>query len=273
MRANKIFCVAFIVSLLLHIAVAILLFVLIQKYQDSTPLQQEKKVKISFKKGGDSAKKDSQFKENTPIPKTQSQPIDTPINQTEQILPKPTQSTQSTQSTKPAQSMPNTSIAIPSNPSHQLNLENLQIYQPPQQPTPPSQNNLSYTLSRIPSDTREEIMSLYGDELGDYGDAERDFIVNNLRDIGRITQYHLSLRGYPPDAGYLGQQGENAVEFFLYPNGDISDLEIIEGKSSKSMILDKNTIKTIQIAFKDYPRPTTKTKIKIYVRYYLISKF
>ena len=75
------------------------------------------------------------------------------------------------------------------------------------------------------------------------------------------------LAGYPPDAGYLGQQGTNAVEFYLYPNGDISDLKIIQ--ETQSMILDKNTITVIQIAYKDYPRPTTKTKIKIYVKYYL----
>ena len=122
-------------------------------------------------------------------------------------------------------------------------------------------------LQSLPRDLQNEIKQLYGDELGDYGDAEQDFIINNLREIGRITQYHLSRRGYPPDAGYLGQQGTNAVEFYLYPNGDISDLKIIQ--ETQSMILDKNTITVIQIAYKDYPRPTTKTKIKIYVKYYL----
>ncbi|PAF54079.1 hypothetical protein BKH42_02375 [Helicobacter sp. 13S00482-2] len=112
--------------------------------------------------------------------------------------------------------------------------------------------------------TREEIDKLYGDEFGDLGSAEKDFIKNNLRDIGRITQKYLQ---YPREAGYLGQDGTNAIEFYLYPNGDISDLKII--KNSGSIILDKNTIKTVQIAYKDYPRPTTKTLIRINVRYFL----
>lgn len=112
--------------------------------------------------------------------------------------------------------------------------------------------------------TREEIDELYGDEFGDLGSAEKDFIKNNLRNIGRITQKYLE---YPREAGYLGQDGENAVEFYLYPNGDISDLKII--KNSGSIILDKNTTKTIEIAYKDYPRPTTKTLIRIKVRYFL----
>lgn len=112
--------------------------------------------------------------------------------------------------------------------------------------------------------TRQEIDELYGDEFGDLGSAEKDFIKNNLRNIGRITQKYLQ---YPREAGYLGQDGENAVEFYLYPNGDISDLKII--KNSGSIILDKNTTKTIEIAYKDYPRPTTKTLIRIKVRYFL----
>lgn len=112
--------------------------------------------------------------------------------------------------------------------------------------------------------TKKEIDELYGDEFGDLGSAEKDFIKNNLRNIGRITQQYLE---YPREAGYLGQDGENAVEFYLYPNGDISDLKII--KNSGSIILDKNTTKTIEIAYKDYPRPTTKTLIRINVRYFL----
>ncbi|MDO7252607.1 TonB family protein [Helicobacter cappadocius] len=116
----------------------------------------------------------------------------------------------------------------------------------------------------LDSDTKEEIDELYGDEFGDLGSAEKDFIKNNLRDIGRITQKYLQ---YPREAGYLGQDGENAIEFYLYPNGDISDLKII--KNSGSIILDKNTTRTIEIAYKDYPRPTTKTLIRIKVRYFL----
>lgn len=59
----------------------------------------------------------------------------------------------------------------------------------------------------------------------------------------------------------------NIVEFFLHPNGDISDLKLINSSGYSS--LDKNSIETIEIAYKDYPRPNEKTKIKIYVYYKL----
>ncbi len=63
----------------------------------------------------------------------------------------------------------------------------------------------------------------------------------------------------------LGQEGLSAVEFYLHPNGDISGLKIIV--SSNYMLLDRNSERTIEIAYKDYPRPTSKTKIRIFVSY------
>ncbi len=130
----------------------------------------------------------------------------------------------------------------------------------PKEVAPPRQEN----NKGLDNQTRRDIDELYGEEFGDLGTAEKDFIRNNLRDIGRITQKYLE---YPQVAAYLGQDGTNAVEFYLHPNGDISDLKIIIGSEYK--ILDDNTLKTIQIAYKDYPRPKTKTLIRIRVRYYL----
>ena len=109
---------------------------------------------------------------------------------------------------------------------------------------------------------RRDIEELYGEEFGDYGLAEQEFLVNNLRDIGRITQRYLQ---YPPSAARLGQEGVSAVEFYLHPNGDISGLKILV--SSEFMLLDRNSERTIEIAYKDYPRPTTKTKIRIFITY------
>lgn len=115
--------------------------------------------------------------------------------------------------------------------------------------------------------TRQEIDDLYGEEFGDLGSAEKDFIRNNLRDIGRITQRYLERLGYPKTAAYLGQDGQNATEFYLHPNGDISDLKVLT--KSGSIILDRNTIKTVEIAYKDYPRPSVRTLIRIRVKYFM----
>jgi protein TonB len=59
----------------------------------------------------------------------------------------------------------------------------------------------------------------------------------------------------------------NIIEFVLHPNGDIT--KPIITSSSGYEALDKNTIKTIEIAYKDYPRPSEPTKIRIYVTYRL----
>lgn len=113
---------------------------------------------------------------------------------------------------------------------------------------------------RLDSITKRDVSDLYGEEFGDYGLVEQDFIINNLRDIGRITGRYLK---YPPDAIRLGQQGVNIVQFYLHPNGDISDLRLI--KSSGYVILDRNSERTIEIAYKDYPHPTSKVLIRIRV--------
>lgn len=134
-----------------------------------------------------------------------------------------------------------------------------------------SKQNTQNTKSRVKALTKfpsvdkiaqRDIEELYGEEFGDYGFAQQQFIVNNLRDIGRITQRYLQ---YPASAVRLGQEGVSAVEFYLHPNGDISGLKIIV--SSEFMLLDRNSERTIEIAYKDYPRPLTKTKIRIFISY------
>lgn len=112
--------------------------------------------------------------------------------------------------------------------------------------------------------TKKNISEFYGPEFGYLGKEEQEFIINNLAYIGRITQKYLR---YPANAAMLQQGGGNVVEFYLHPNGDISDLKII--KKSGFILLDKNSIKTIEIAYKDYPRPKTKTLIRFYINYFI----
>lgn len=110
-------------------------------------------------------------------------------------------------------------------------------------------------------------LKLYGEEYNKFTKVQKAFLQNSLKKIGEITQKYLYEKGYPRIAVKTGQQGVNVVEFFLYPNGDIKDLKIIN--SSSYATLDKNTIETIEIAYKDYPRPKEVTKIRIYVYYRL----
>ncbi|WP_419770004.1 MAG: energy transducer TonB [Candidatus Marinarcus sp.] len=105
-------------------------------------------------------------------------------------------------------------------------------------------------------------LELYGEEYNSFSQVQKIYLKNNLRDIGRITQRYLR---YPILAGKLRQQGTNIVEFILHPNGDISNLRLTNSSGSNS--LDENSIETIKIAYKDYPKPKEPTKVKIYVNY------
>lgn len=108
----------------------------------------------------------------------------------------------------------------------------------------------------------QEIKELYGEEFGALSPNQQIFIKSNLDSIGRITQRYLR---YPAIAGKIGQEGENVLEFMLHPNGDISDLKLLSPSGYK--LLDDNSLHTIRIAYKDYPYPNEKTKIRIRVMY------
>ena len=108
----------------------------------------------------------------------------------------------------------------------------------------------------------QKIRELYGEEFGALTPNQKDFIKSNLDNIGKITQGYLR---YPAVAGKIGQEGDNVLEFYLYPNGDISDLKLLS--TSGYTLLDDNSLHTIKIAYKDYPYPNEKTKIRIRVMY------
>ncbi|PZT48356.1 hypothetical protein B6S12_04325 [Helicobacter valdiviensis] len=123
--------------------------------------------------------------------------------------------------------------------------------------------NSSPSLYQYSNDmASQEIEELYGEDLYSLSKEERKFIEDNLSGIGRITQKYLK---YPAIAGKIGQHGDNIVEFYLYPNGDISDLRLLTPSGYR--LLDDNSVKTIEIAYKDYPYPSVKTKIRIKVMY------
>lgn len=110
----------------------------------------------------------------------------------------------------------------------------------------------------------QSYIKLYGEKYYTFSKTQKTYLKENLNRIGRITQRHLN---YPGISIRTRQSGINIVEFFLHPNGDITDLHITDG--SNYTALDNNTIETIEIAYKDYPRPIEKVKIKIYVQYIL----
>lgn len=112
------------------------------------------------------------------------------------------------------------------------------------------------------SELTQSYIKLYGEQYFTFSENQKTYLKQNLNTIGRITQRYLR---YPQISIRTKQQGTNVIEFYLHPNGDISELKLVD--SSYYTALDDNTIKTIKIAYQDYPKPAEKVKIKIYVKY------
>ena len=109
------------------------------------------------------------------------------------------------------------------------------------------------------------IKELYGKEFATFTPRQKKFIKDNLGTIHHITQRTLTRNGYPNVAIRTKQQGTNIVSFYLHPNGNITGLRL--KRHIGYAALDQNTLEIIRIAYKDYPRPKTKTKITFYVKY------
>jgi len=109
------------------------------------------------------------------------------------------------------------------------------------------------------------IKQLYGKEFNTFSPTQKKFIKDNLGTIHHITQRTLTQNGYPDVAVRTKQQGTNIVSFYLHPNGKITGLKL--RKRIGYAALDQNTLEVIRIAYKDYPRPKSKTKITFYVKY------
>lgn len=265
------FIKALAVSLLLHFIAGIGIYSLM-KNENLLSKNEPKKIKLSYKRGGDFKLENSPHKLNSAIPEHLLKQQNSPQDSTKEIAElNPT--SDSAKNTRDSIQKDSTQKDSAKNPTAEsLNLSSLQIYNNASFATNTRDTNyknaISYIASRqAPSDVKKEIFELYGDELGDYGLAEIDFLLDNLRDIGRITQYHINRRGFPQAAKLLNQQGKNIIEFYLYPNGDISHLSVVS--SANSVILDNDMMTNIKVAFREYPRPTTKVKIRFYMEYIL----
>ena len=112
-----------------------------------------------------------------------------------------------------------------------------------------------------------ELEKLYGEEYQTFTKVQKAYLEKNLNNFQVITQRVLTRLGYPPLAAKLKIGGANVIEFMFHPDGSITNLRITN--SSGYEVFDKYSLELIEIAYKDYPRPTTSTKLKFNVRYQL----
>lgn len=126
------------------------------------------------------------------------------------------------------------------------------------------ENFLGTKLETSIDEKTKSYIKLYGKEFESFDKDTKKFLIDNLSEIGNVTKKYLT---YPQISIRTNQQGLSAVEFILMPNGDIKELKLLQ--SSFYTALDQSTLRTVEIAYKDYPKPTKPTKIRIYVNYIL----
>jgi len=113
------------------------------------------------------------------------------------------------------------------------------------------------------SDLRE----LYGDDFSKFTEGQQKYLIDNQEIMRRITQEILNRVAHVNLRQEMNINRVNIVEFYLHPNGDMSDFKFLQ--NSGYHILDSTTQETIEFAYSRYPRPKEKIVIRYNVFYNL----
>ena len=128
-------------------------------------------------------------------------------------------------------------------------------------------NDLELALIQFNGKTAQlqsEIEKLYN--IYKYSFTEK-YILDNQEVMRRITQQVLNRVARVNLKDNLNVNRSNVVEFYLHPNGDMTDFKFLS--TSGYYVLDDTTKETIEYAYSRYPRPTEKTLIRYNVFYNL----
>ncbi len=117
------------------------------------------------------------------------------------------------------------------------------------------------------SNVSSNLQELYGEEFGKLTPGQQKYILDNQEIMRRITQQVLNRVARVNLDGSLRVNSSNVIEFYLHPNGDMSDFRFIS--KSGYFELDDITKETIEYAYAKYPRPAEKTLIRYNVFYHL----
>ena len=120
------------------------------------------------------------------------------------------------------------------------------------------------------SSLTQNIKELYGDEFGKLTPGQQKYILDNQEIMRRITQETLNRVASVNLSKNLNVNTSNVVEFFLHPNGDMSDFKFLS--KSGYYELDDTTKETIEYSYSKYPRPNEKILIRYNVFYNLAHR-
>ncbi len=273
---------ALLIALLVHLIIVLLFMILNQLKpvippQSEPPEPQKERFKLSLKEMP-SSKPEAIVKND--IPKTAPT---LPIPHGEQLI-KNTQPVPKPQVAKPTPPTPPLSKPTPPLPEPIVEPKKAferHVAKPvatiERQPQPKTEQGLYDILSKADTSVPERpksftkisdsIQRLYGDKFNELSEGEQRYLLDNQEAMRRITQGVLDRYGRSRIPDNIRTQDTNMIEFYLYPNGSISDIRFL--KNSQLSILDDTTKEVIELAYAKYPRPQQKTLIRYRVFYNL----
>ena len=142
-----------------------------------------------------------------------------------------------------------------------------QLYAMLSQDNSSEQEKQEKTKSSAGSSINQNIKELYGEEFGKLSPGQQQYILDNQEIMRRITQQVLTRVARVNLPRDLNVNRSNVIEFYLHPNGDMTDFRFLE--KSGYYVLDDTTKETIEYAYSRYPRPTEKTLVRYNVFYNL----
>ncbi len=77
----------------------------------------------------------------------------------------------------------------------------------------------------------------------------------------------MSYLTYPPIARRMGWEGTVVVSFVLTPEGKVEESKV--EKSSGFELLDRNALKVVMLASKDFPKPKRRVVVEVPIVYRL----
>jgi outer membrane biosynthesis protein TonB len=277
---------ALFIALLIHL-VLLLLFVLIVREAENFEIQkpQEKKIKIALKELIEKKKDSGLTPQKTPpteiappMPKgSQLQEI----QKQEQVHYEPSKprvepKLNPPKETKPVPKVPQTQTAplfmakksveqntTKEEPKKKENQELAWLYED----VSAQESKEEKQQTQAGSSINQNIKELYGEEFGKLTQGQQQYILDNQEIMRRITQQVLNRVARVNIKSDLNVNTSNVIEFYLHPNGDMSDFKFLH--NSGYYVLDDTTKETIEYSYSRYPRPSEKTLIRYNVYYHL----
>ncbi len=292
---------ALFVALLIHIIILLLIWVLtLLAPQEKREAPEEKKLKISLKELPIKDKKSGLKKEKTPPPPKEAPPmpkgsqlkkitkeeplklepkkpvVEPKLNKPkrEEPAPKPKPKTEPLPPKKPFIPLldkKEPKKELPKKEQEHKKTEEKKtkedvpewLYEDKSTETKEHQKIKSKNGSNVSSNLKE----LYGEEFGKLTAGQQKYLLDNQEIMRRITQQVLNRVASVNLDRNLNVNRNNVIEFYLHPNGDMTDFRFIS--KSGYFNLDDITRETIEYAYAKYPRPTEKTLIRYNVYYHL----